>query len=310
MGRSFGRDVIHRYEKNPILNLEDMAFTCLNIMNAGAVKYKNEIILMVRVETMKGHSILVLARSSNGINFTLDKEPIMIPSEKGEFAKFEEQGIGDPRITLIDGTYYIMYTAISRYGRRLALAKTKDFKKIERISLITEPDNHSGALFPKKIDGDFVRLDRPREGGNMWISYSKDLIKWGRSEVSISPRGDGYWDAHRIGCAVPPIETDKGWLIVYYGEKDTSAGPIFRMGTIIVEKKNITKVIGRSRTPILSPREYYERVGDSNNMVFSCGAIVDEAKDELMLYYGGASMGINLGTAHISEVVEECLKGE
>ena len=85
MSQVIGRDLIHRFEKNPIIELEDLSFTCLNIMNAGAVKIEDHYILLVRIETMKGHSVFVVARSTNGTSFTLDKEPIMVPSTEGEF---------------------------------------------------------------------------------------------------------------------------------------------------------------------------------------------------------------------------------
>ena len=305
-----GRDIIHRYEKNPIIKLEDLSFSCLNIMNAGAVKMGDQYVLLVRIETMKGHSIFVVARSSNGTNFTLDEEPIMVPATDGPLAKFEEQGVADPRITKIGEVYYIVYTAMSRNGQRLALAKTKDFKSIERVGLISQPDNHNGALFPKKFKDLYVRVERPREGGNIWISRSRDLLYWGRARVLMTPRGIGFWDSDRIGCAVPPIEIEEGWLLIYYGVRKTSAGPIFRLGTAILDKEKPHKIIGRSDIPMLCPREYYERVGDCSNLVFSCGAIVEEDKQELLLYYGGAAMGINLGTARIPDIVEECLKKE
>ncbi len=310
MNHEARRDLIHRYEKNPIIKLEDLSFSCLNIMNAGAVKFKDEYILLIRVETMKAHSILMLARSTNGVNFTVDKEPIMVPATEGEFKKFEGHGVADPRITRIDGTYYIMYSAISRHGHRLVLAKTEDFKTIERMFFISQPDNHNGALFPKKFDGAYVRVERPLEGGNIWITKSRDLENWGKSRILLTARGSGFWDADRVGCAVPPIEIKEGWLLIYYGVRNTSGGPIFRLGSAILDKKDPWKVIGRSDVPILSPREYYERVGDSSNMIFSCGAIIDEEKKELMLYYAGADMGINLGTAGIKEIVENCLKKE
>ena len=308
MVKLVGRDIIHRYEKNPIIEFEDLSFACLNIMNAGAVKVKDQYILLTRIETMKGHSVFVVARSVNGTNFTLDEKPIMVPATEGEFQRFEEHGVADPRITYLDGTYYIVYTALSRLGKRIALAKTNDFQKIKRIAFISEPDNHNGALFPKKIKGYYVRVERPWDGGNIWISYSKDLLYWGRTRVLLTPRGAGFWDASRIGCSVPPIEIKEGWLLIYYGVKIVSSGPLFRLGAAILDRDDPSKILGRSAVPILSPLEYYERVVDQGNMIFSCGAIVD--KEELKLYYGGGDIGINLGTAPLQEITDECLKEE
>lgn len=304
-----GRDIVHRYEENPIIVLKDLSFSCLNIMNAGAVKYNGEYLLLVRIETLKGVSVLFLARSKDGIRFKIEEEPIMTPSNDEEYHKFESQGVADPRITFLDGQYYIVYTALSGYGQRLGLAKTKDFTSIERVGFISEPDNHNGALFPEKFGKYYVRLERPKERGNIWISYSKDLLYWGRSEKLLSPRGGGFWDSDRVGASIPPIAISEGWLLIYYGVKATSGGPIFRLGAAILHRDIPSRVIARSDVPILSPREYYERVGDTSNMIFSSGAILEDDKDSLKIYYGGANMGINLGTASIKKIVKHCFEG-
>jgi predicted GH43/DUF377 family glycosyl hydrolase len=124
----------------------------------------------------------------------------------------------------IDGHYYIMYTAVSRYGYRIALARTNDFESFERVGLVSRPGNKDGVLFPEKINGLYARLDRPigNDVGNIWISYSPDLIHWGRSELVISPR-PRFWDAYRIGASVPPVRTERdGEVKLYYGAADTS----------------------------------------------------------------------------------------
>lgn len=290
-----------------MVGLGDLHFPCLNIMSAGTAKFKGQYILLIGIETMRGNSVFAAARSSDGFHFVVDKEPIMVPATKGEFQQYEEYGVEDPRITCLDDAYYIVYTAHSRHGFRLALAKTNDFKTIERIALISEPDNKSAALFPKKINGRYVRLERPSAGANIWISYSEDLIYWGCSKVILTTRGGGFWDANRVGCAVPPIEVAQGWLVIYYGENLTPAGPIFRLGAALLDKNAPSVLLGRSDAPILSPREYYERVGDTNNLVFSCGAVVED-NNEVKLYYGAANTVICVGTAKITDLVERCFE--
>ena len=169
-----------------------------------------------------------------------------------------------------------MYTAASSYGSLLALAKTTDFKTFERMALVSEPENKDGVLFPKKINGRYARLDRPigMGTGSIWVSYSPDLINWGNSEVIITPRS-GYWDDYRIGASIPPIETENGWLEIYHGVKDTSHGPIYRLGAAMLDRDDPTKVLCRSAIPILAPREDYERTGDIPNVVYSTGAIME-----------------------------------
>jgi beta-1,4-mannooligosaccharide/beta-1,4-mannosyl-N-acetylglucosamine phosphorylase len=201
-----------------------------------------------------------------------------------------------------------MYTAVSRYGHRIALAQTKDFKTFERLAMVSDPGNKDGVLFPEKINGLYIRLDRPigNDIGSIWISYSPDLINWGKSDLVISPR-PRYWDSFRIGASVPPIRTDRGWLEIYHGVKMTTAGPIYRAGTVMLDLDNPAKVVGRCLTPILSPREEYERIGDVGNVVFAGGAIA-EPDGEVKVYYGAADTSICVATAPIDELIDSCFQ--
>jgi len=301
-----GRDLLHRWERNPIITLQDVPFRCNAVFNGTPVKFDGEYLLLLRVEGQQGYSFFCLAKSRDGLHFHMDDRPCLLPAKEGAFSIWEENGIEDPRITIIDGQYYIMYTAVSRYGHRIALARTDDFESFERLALVSGPGNKDGVLFPEKINGLYARLDRPIGNGigSIWISYSPDLIKWGRSELVISPR-PRYWDSFRIGASVPPIRTDRGWLEIYHGLKMTTAGPVYRVGTVMLDYDNPTKVIGRSLSPVLSPRQEYERIGDVGNVVFASGAIV-EPDGEVKVYYGAADTSICVATAHIDELIESC----
>ena len=310
MPGKYGRDLVERYENNPIITPDDIPFPCNTVFNAAAAKVDGKYILLLRVEDLTGRSVFALARSDDGFHFTVDDEPAMTPATDGDFAVYERKGIEDPRITPVDGTYYIMYTAASGYGPRLALAKTTDFETFERVGLISEPDNKDGVLFPRKIGGRYARLDRPMVGGmgNIWISYSQDLIHWGNSRVVMPVRGE-YWDSWRVGASAPPIETEYGWLEIYHGVKDTSHGPIYRLGAAMLDRDDPARVLCRSSIPILTPREYYERVGDIPNVVFSSGAIMED-NEEIKIYYGAADTCICVGTACLSELLQFCAIGD
>ncbi len=301
-----GRDVVERWYKNPIITIEHVPFACNTVFNAAATKLGDEYILLLRIEDLAGRSVFALARSEDGYHFSVDPQPALEPSKEEPFRSYERRGIEDPRITYLEGAYYIMYTAYSRYGARLALCRTTDFKTYERLGLISEPENKDGCLFPRKINGRYVRLDRPYGGGigNIWLSYSDDLLHWGDSEVVMTTRG-GFWDADRIGASAPPIETEHGWLEIYHGVKNTSAGPIYRMGAALLDLDNPAKVLCRSAVPILTPREYYERVGDVGNVVFSCGAIMEDG-GKIKIYYGAADTCICLGFADVEMLIDRC----
>jgi predicted GH43/DUF377 family glycosyl hydrolase len=266
-----------------------------------------ECILLITVENPRGLTQMHLARSRDGHHFTVEREPFMARATSGPLATYENRGVRDPRITRLGEAFYISYIADSDLGLRLGLARTSDFASVERLGLYTQPDTKAGALFPEKIGGRFAALERPDQGMSIWVSYSDDLTYWGASEVVMTPRG-GYWDAHRIGAAVPPIRIDQGWLLIYYGEKSTSAGPLVRLGAAILDAEDPARVVARSNIPILSPRERYERIGDVTNVVFSCGAVL--ADGELRIYYGASDSCICLAAAALSDIVETCLQSE
>ncbi|MHC4944882.1 MAG: glycoside hydrolase family 130 protein [Planctomycetota bacterium] len=303
-----GRDVVHRWEGNPLITLDDIPFPCNTVFNAACVKRDYEYTLLLRVEDLQGRSVLALARSEDGFHFEVEEEPVLVPAEEEPFATYESLGIEDPRITELEGRYYILYTAVSPYGPRLGLARTKDFHHFERLALISEPENKDGVLFPRRIDGRYVRLDRPMAKGlgNMWISYSEDLVNWGDAKLLLSIR-PGFWDCDRIGASAPPLETERGWLEIYHGVKFTSSGPLYRLGVLLLDLKDPSKVLGRSGIPVLAPREYYERVGDVNNVVFSCGAIYEEYSGNVKVYYGAADTCICVGMAKLNDLVDCCI---
>jgi predicted GH43/DUF377 family glycosyl hydrolase len=307
---SYGRDILHRFEGNPVISLEDVPFRCNAVFNGTVVKKGDEYYHLLRVEGQQGYSVFALARSKDGLHFTVEDKPVMIPARKDPFAKYETRGIEDPRITELEGIYYVMYTAYSKYGTRIALAKTEDFYHYERIALVSGPGNKDGILFPEKINSEYVRFDRPigKGVGSMWVSYSKNLVDWGRSELLMTPRL-GLWDSFRIGASVPPIKTEHGWLEIYHGVKKTVAGNIYRIGTVLTDLEQPHKVIARCSEPVLSPREDYERIGDVGNVTFACGAVVENS-GEIKVYYGAADTCICVATTNFNELIEVTLAGE
>lgn len=306
--RKQGRDLFHRWTHNPLITLEDVPFSCNTIFNGAAVRHDGQHVLLLRVEGQQGYSFFCLARSTDGLHFAVDDRPSMLPTDTGPFRVWEENGIEDPRITQLNGRYYIMYTAVSPYGCRIAVAQTDDFKTFDRIALASGPGNKDGVLFPDKVNGLYARLDRPVGNGigSIWISYSPDLIHWGRSERVLSPR-PRLWDAWRVGASVPPIRTERGWLEVYHGVKMTSAGPVYRAGTVMLDLDNPARILGRCLSPVLAPREDYERIGDVGNVVFASGAVVED-DGEVKLYYGAADTSICVATCQVEELIESCFE--
>lgn len=303
MNASPGRDVVRRWRDNPLITIEDLPFRCSDIWNAGVTRRDGDYVLLVTVESLRGQTAIYPAHSRDGRHFVVEPEAFL-SADQAEACVYETAGVRDPRITPMDGSYYITYIADSECGMRLGLARTDDFETVERLGLLTQPDTKAGAMFPEKVHGRYALLMRPNPGMSIWISYSDDLVFWGSSEVVMTPRG-GYWDSHRIGAAAPPMRVKEGWLLLYYGQKDTSAGPLARIGAAILDADNPAHVLARSNIPILSPRENYERIGDVPNVVFSCGAVLEDSN--VAIYYGGSDSCICLGTASLKDIVAVCL---
>ena len=304
MARKFGRDVVHRYKGNPLIGIEDLPFRCSDIWNAGVVRFEGEYLLLLTVETSEGLGNIYAAHGRDGLHFSIESRPLLSACTCQVCSCYTTFGVRDPRITEIDGRYYITFVAGSESGKRIGLVRTKDFKSVERIGFVSEPDSKSGALFPKKIRKRYAMLQRPSAGGSIWISYSEDLTYWGSSTIVMTPRS-GHWDSTRIGAAGPPIEIEQGWLLIYYGERSTSAGPLVRLGAAILDRDDPSHVIARSNIPILSPREKYERIGDVGNVVFSCGTLL-EGNEKLRIYYGASDSCICLGTCTLEDVIHVC----
>ncbi|MCX6597619.1 MAG: glycoside hydrolase family 130 protein [Acidobacteria bacterium] len=300
--------IVRRYPGNPILTKNDIPYQVETVHNAAVVKYHGDYIMLFRSHLRTGRSIIGLARSKDGFHFTADRAPFLTPSQDPGFAAYEEFGVEDPRVTLLDGEYLITYSAYSRHGVRIGLAKTTDFLTVERFSLITEADYRNVVIFPAKFNGLYARLDRPHSEiapWSIWISYSPDLRFWGQSELIMRPE-PYHWDEMKIGPGAPPIRTDVGWLSIYHGVFQTMAGSVYRLGVALHDLADPAKMLGISDSWILQPEDPWEITGYVPNVVFTCGA-VEESDGTVKIYWGGADSVMCVGEATISDLVQLCL---
>ena len=303
------KQIVTRYKKNPILTKDDVPYQVATVHNAGVVKYKGKYIMLFRSHLHNGRSIIGIAESKDGYKFTVRPEPFMTPSSDGAFGEYEEYGVEDVRISQIDDEFLLTYSAYSRHGVRIGLARTKDFVSVERISLITQSDLRNVVIFPEKINGKYVRLDRPHSEiskWSIWISYSPDLIHWGDSKVIIKPE-TYHWDEMKIGPGATPIKTEKGWLNIYHGVFETMAGAVYRLGVALHDLEDPSKIIGVSDDWILQPEDSWEITGYVSNVVFTCGAVA-EGDGSVKIYWGGADSVMCVGTAEINDLLDLCIK--
>ncbi len=302
--------VVKRYEKNPVLTKEQVPYKVETVHNAGVVKHEGSYVMLFRSHLQNGRSIIGMAESDDGFSFRARKEPFLVPCNEGLFAEYEEYGVEDLRICAMEGEDYLLtYSAYSRHGVRIALARTADFRRVEQIAMISQPDMRNVVLFPRKIDGRYVRLDRPHSEISPWsicISYSPDLVHWGDSRVVMKPL-PYHWDEMKIGPGATPFRTDKGWLHIYHGAFQTMAGAVYRLGVALHDYDDPATIIGVSDDWILQPEDPWEITGYVPNVVFTCGA-VPEDDGSVKIYWGGADTVMCVGTARIADLVKMCLE--
>lgn len=227
-------------------------------------------------------SHLRLATSTDGVNFKVADRPFLYPSEP-----WESYAVQDCRMTEIDGTVYVNYSAVSDQGIGTGLASTTDFTSVKRHGLVFCPDNRNVCLFPEKINGWYYALHRPMHNvplgmNSIWLAQSRDLEFWGKFRRLFTPRPEA-WDSHHIGGGAPPIATDKGWLVVYHGSDKTNR---YALGAALLDRENPDRVLCRHPQALLLPEADYEKRGFFGNVVFTDGAVV---QDGLLRVYYGAS---------------------
>ncbi|MGD9047694.1 MAG: glycoside hydrolase family 130 protein [Anaerolineae bacterium] len=307
--------VLRRHPGNPILTAAEFPQPVNSVFNAAVVKLEGQVLLLNRVEDLTGSSCLWLARSDDGVHFIPDPEPALVPATEEPYRSLEDCSLEDPRITQIGDTFYVTYVAYSQYGCVTALARTDDFETYERVAVMTVPDNKDIVLFPEKVGSDqagkrYAKLDRPMTRppsvGDMWISFSQDLVYWGDPRPVMKPR-PRKWDEYKIGGGAPPIKTEHGWLEIYHGVRMTAAGALYRLGAVLLDLEEPWRVIGRANEAILSPIAGEDFAGNVGNVVFTCGAILED-DGELTVYYGAADQVMCLASAPVGDVLALCLK--
>lgn len=300
--------VVERYHGNPILTRDDVPYKIHTVHNAGVCKYQGRYIMLFRSHLANGRSIIGKATSINGFEFEVDAKPFLTPATQGDFAEYEAFGVEDLRICPCEDKFLLCYSAYSRHGVRIALAQTKDFESVERIALISQPDMRNCVIFPDKIDGQYVRLDRPHSDispWSIWISYSLDLVHWGRSKRVIQSQ-TYRWDEMKIGPGAQPIKTPEGYLNIYHGVFETMAGAVYRLGVALHDLNDPSCVIAVGDDWILQPEDEWEVNGYVSNVVFTCGAVLEDNQEDIKLYWGGADQVMCAGTTTVTKLLEHC----
>lgn len=325
--------MFHKFLGNPILLPNDNnQWENFCVLNPAVVfdDKSNKFVMVYRAagDEIQHKIYLGLATSDDGFNFKrCSDEPVFAPLDGSPDGGCVE----DPRIVKIDDYYYMTYAAralppgrywldtvneerkgwmepqkdtVPKFFRTnhttTYLAMTKDFKSWIRLGRITDSriDNRDVVIFPRKINGRFYMIDRPNLNGvyNMRMRTSDDLIDWDDEKVLYC--GKEYWEDYKVGASCPPIETEKGWLLIYHAVNN--ADQMYRVGILLLDKDDPSKILARSKNFLLEPDMPYEKTGLYNGCVFPTGAVL---KDNIIyVYYGCADKFVSVATATLDEV--------
>ncbi len=318
--------VIKKYP-TPVLTPADIPYKATLVFNAGVTKFNGKYVMAFRNDHgdydfdkhawIDGGISVGIATSDDGIHWTPEKQHWFELRDGGEILNGY-----DPRLTVIDGVCYVCLAIDTKHGLRGGIMKTEDFVNYEMISM-SVPDNRNMVLFPEKIGGNYVRLERPmpvysrrmQDRFDMWLSESPDLEFWGRSRLVMGVE-DVPFANNKIGPAAPPIKTEKGWLTTIHAvELDTTRGKngweekwqkMYYGGIALLDLEDPSKVIGMSKLPILAPELPHETdVGYRTHVIFPGGMILED-DGEVKMYYGAADTVECLATAHVDDLIKLC----
>jgi predicted GH43/DUF377 family glycosyl hydrolase len=303
---------LKRYARHPIFLPDPTSdWETYNVFNPAVIYHNGLFHMLYRAQGLDWISRIGYAVSVDGIHWNRMRSPIFGPHDETD-----SRGVEDPRVTVIDGVFYMTYTAYGSVflgegepthlggGILPMIARSENLITWERLGpIVVGENNKDHVLFPRKIKGRFAALHR--RWPDLWIAYSDDLLNWPEEDMSpIFGPDPNSWDTTSIGSNGVPIETDQGWLLIYHGYDEEH---IYKFGVALLDRDDPTQVIARSKTPIFWPEELWELRGDVPNVVFSNANPVVDGK--VYVFYGGGDHVIGLATASVAELLDFVMSG-
>lgn len=326
-----------RHASNPVLSRRNVSFPATLTFNAGVVYHDGRYVMVFRNDHGRVNDPVFdgtnigLATSRDGIDWQVEPQPILTEeSVRGELQQLLRhrypadfiKRIYDPRLTIIDGQIYMCFAIDTAHGICGGVATTEDFHRFHWLS-VSAPDNRNMVLFPRRIGGNFVRLERPLpvymrpepEAFPIWCADSTDLIYWGHHRPVLGVNEVPYANS-KIGPAAPPVETPRGWLVSFHAVHQNPAQRLhgweprgwfktYYAGLMLLDLEEPSRVIGLMREPLLKPEAVYELEGFRGSVIFPCGMILENS-GEVKLYYGAADTSVALATAHVDDLLARC----
>lgn len=289
-----------RHPKSPVLYPNPLhQWEALNVFNCAVVFFNGLFHMHYRAQGVDFVSTIGYAVSRDGFEWNRLENPVLVPHQ----GRDDYRGVEDPRVTPLEGAFYMCYTAYGASSFFPMIARSENLITWEDVAPLERAENKDHVLFPEKINGRYCILHRRRP--HIWIAYSDDLIHWTDHQIIMSPREDNGWDSKTIGGNGVPIKTEHGWLLFYHGYDSLH---VYRQSIALLDLQNPARVIHRPKTFIMQPEETWEIRGDVPNVIFSCATLV--VGDQVYFYYGGADRMVGLATAPFDEAVAFARSGE
>jgi beta-1,4-mannooligosaccharide/beta-1,4-mannosyl-N-acetylglucosamine phosphorylase len=296
-------DVVWRYSRNPIIS-SDLLPTSNSIFNSAVVPFQDGFAGVFRCDNKRREMRIHSGRSRDGLDWQIEPEPIRFICDDVELAAGEY--MYDPRVCWIQDRYYVTWCN-GYHGPTIGVAYTFDFRTFRQLENAFLPYNRNGVLFPRRIHDRYAMLSRPSDRGHtpfgdIFYSESPDLEHWGHHRFVMGPKNG--WQSTKVGAGPIPIETDEGWLLLYHGVITQCNGFEYSFGAVLLDLDEPWKVMCRTAPYLMAPREVYERVGDTPNVVFPCAAVVDAPTNRMAIYYGAADTVTALAFARVDQLVD------
>lgn len=298
-------EIVWRYDKNPVIGRKPLK-DADRIFNSATIPYQGEFIGVFRADHKNGYPNLHLGRSKDGIHWQIEEDIIHFHNEDGTPARPIHYGY-DPRLVEIEGEYYITWCNYFN-GPTIGVARTKDFKTFILMENAFLPFNRNGVLFPRKINGHYVMLNRPSDNGHtpfgdIYLSQSPDMTFWGKHRL-VMKAGHQWWKGLKVGAGPIPIETTEGWLMIYHGVCLTCTGYIYSMGAALLDIDDPSKVMRDCDNYLLTPEEPYETVGFVPSVTFPCATLHDSDTGRIAIFYGAADTYCALAFTQVDELID------
>lgn len=297
-------DVVWRYDANPVIP-RNATSTSNSIFNSAVVPFEGAYAGVFRCDDRRRVMDVHAGRSADGINWTIDPQPIKFQCDDPEIGKFVHRY--DPRVCWIEDRYYVSWCN-GYHGPTIGMGYTYDFETFVQMENAFLPHNRNGVLFPRRINGKYAMVSRPSDTGHtpfgdIFYSESPDLVYWGKHRFVMGPKS-WTWQSTKIGAGPTPIETTEGWLLFYHGVLTSCNGFVYSFGAALLDLEQPWKVIYRTAPYLMSPQTLYECVGDVPNVVFPCAALTDADTGRIALYYGAADTVTGMAFGYVDEILD------